>query len=97
MATQKNVWKQNVGAFIGAAAVIIAACIALFPRMQCSVPAQPVGKILSPAANERVVTPFSVSGTLENIPGKHHVWLAVQVGNLYWPKKKSIRKTGNGC
>ena len=88
MATQKNGWKQYLGAIIGAAAVIIAACIALLPRLQCSAPVPPVGEIISPAADEWVTSPFSVSGTLENIPGDRHVWLAVQVDNLYWPKKK---------
>ena len=33
---------------------------------------------------------FTVTGTLSNIPEGEHVWLAVQVGNLLYPKEPEI-------
>ncbi len=47
---------------------------------------QPQGEILSPKKGEAVASPFNVEGTLRDIPKDHHVWLAVQVDNLVWPK-----------
>ena len=44
------------------------------------------GKILSPKNRKRLARKFSVEVALSAIPSAHHVWIAVQVGNLFWPK-----------
>jgi len=33
-------------------------------------------KIVTPADYERVDTGFSVSGTYENLPERHHIWVS---------------------
>ena len=48
-------------------------------------------KITSPSQDEEVSTPIRVEGTLRGIPEDHYVWLAVQVGNLQWPKEEINR------
>lgn len=51
----------------------------------------PEGKITYPKSGARIPGPaLTVTGTLKNIPDDKHVWLAVQVGNLLWPKASEI-------
>ncbi|MGH3103567.1 MAG: hypothetical protein ACRDN6_05665 [Gaiellaceae bacterium] len=51
---------------------------------------QAFGEILSPERAERVIGSFEAEGTLSGIPQDHHVWLAVQIGNLHFPKEPEI-------
>jgi TIR domain-containing protein len=48
------------------------------------------GKILPPRNRERLAREFSVEVALSAIPSAHHVWIAVQVGNLFWPKDPEV-------
>jgi len=89
MATAK--WVQPVViALIGAAAVVVAAVLTRSPP-----PRQlPEGHVLSPAAGDTVSTAFRATGDFANIPSGHHVWLAVEVGNLLWFKEPEIPAAG---
>lgn len=51
---------------------------------------RPAGAIESPAAGSRVPREFAVAGSLSNIPGDDHLWLAVQAGNLLYPKEPEV-------
>jgi hypothetical protein len=51
---------------------------------------RPAGQILSPESGQRVPRAFRVEGTLSDIPADHHIWLAVQIGNLLWPKEPEV-------
>ena len=53
-------------------------------------PAQPAGKITAPLPKQTVPRKVAVEGTLSAIPPERHVWVAVQVGNLQWPKEPEI-------
>jgi hypothetical protein len=51
---------------------------------------RPTGQILSPESGQRVPRAVRVEGTLSDIPTEYHIWLAVQIGNLLWPKEPEI-------
>jgi hypothetical protein len=60
-------------------------------------------KIVTPADYERVDTGFSVSGTYENLPEGHHIWVSTfgvatdSKGNKfkhYWPQEKATTENG---
>lgn len=53
-------------------------------------PQNPAGEIESPAAGSRIPREFTVTGTFSNIPDEEHLWLAVQVGNVLYPKEPEI-------
>ncbi|MGD9899243.1 MAG: hypothetical protein AB7T22_08975 [Calditrichaceae bacterium] len=53
---------------------------------------QSQNSILSPINNEIVINPIRVEGTLSSYSEESFFWLAVQVGNLLWPKVE-IRST----
>ena len=83
--TATTIW----GAVIGAAGVIVAAIIGIVFRPRQADAA--LGEIRSPTSGERVRRKFMVDGTLsKKIPRRHHVWLAVQLGNLLFPKTPEI-------
>jgi hypothetical protein len=89
-ATGRMDWKAWAGipilvAIIGAAAVIIP------PLLDEEAP-EPgaAGDIVSPTKSQDVPNAFSVEGTLSAIPPDHHVWVAVQIGNLLFPKEPEI-------
>ena len=93
-ATQKkSFWKSTVivSAIIGAAAIIVAALIPFFNDPPPPPPVYPAGRILSPHENDRVPSPFPVNVELQGIPEDHHVWVAIKIGNLFWPKKEIAR------
>lgn len=48
------------------------------------------GQILYPESGQRLPRTFTVEGTLSDIPPGHHIWVAVQIGNLLWPKEPEI-------
>lgn len=50
----------------------------------------PRGDIVSPGDGERLPSVFDVRGTLTDIPEDRHVWLAVRVKNLLYPKEPAI-------
>jgi hypothetical protein len=52
---------------------------------------KPEGRILAPTNRERLAQEFSVAVALSAIPAAYHVWIAVQVGNLFWPKNPEVR------
>jgi len=98
-------WKTNGGitiivALIGSVGLIIAALIGnsqsnnppviVNPNGSPPPILQPAGKIESPKSGDPVSRSFEVKGTLSGIPPDHHVWLAVQIGNLLWPKDPEI-------
>jgi hypothetical protein len=49
------------------------------------------GTIEKPVQNQKVPRLISVEGTIHNLPKKHGLWLAVQVGDLIWPKLPKIK------
>jgi len=51
---------------------------------------RPVGAILSPTSGASVPRAFTVEGTLAGIPADRHVWLAVRIGDLMWPKEPEV-------
>lgn len=88
--------KMNVtltAAIIVAVGAIVAAIITGLlskPSESPNITSKPIGKIFRPKEGETVARGFDVSGTLENIPADHQVWLAVKIGNLLWPKEPMI-------
>jgi hypothetical protein len=55
------------------------------------VPQKPtVGKIENPSNNQMVMRTFKVEGSVENLPRDNGLWLAVKVGDLFWPKVPKI-------
>lgn len=83
-ATSGKVWAGIIGAVIIAAGGVIAALIERAPEPDAS------GEILIPQNGERVARSFTVEGTLSDIPDDRHVWVAVQIGNLLFPKEPEI-------
>jgi Domain of unknown function (DUF4062)/TIR domain len=51
---------------------------------------EPEGRILLPKNRARLAREFSVEVALSAIPSAHHVWIAVQVGDLFWPKEPVV-------
>ena len=60
------------------------------PAVQKTPHTTPIGKILAPRHGTRVTRSFGIEGTLSGIPAGNHVWAAVQVGNLLFPKEPEI-------
>ena len=81
-------WIPITAATIGAIAVIMAAFIQSYRSNEKT----PFGDITAPISDQRVGVTFSVQGTLRGIPKDRHVWIAVQVGNLIWPKAEIINR-----
>lgn len=50
----------------------------------------PKGGILSPESGKRVPRVFTAEGTLSDIPTDRHIWIAVEIGGLLWPKEPEI-------
>jgi hypothetical protein len=48
------------------------------------------GQILSPKSRSSVPRLFKASGTLQQIPSNYHVWSAVRIGSLFWPKEPEL-------
>lgn len=83
-------------AIIGGICAIIAAIIAAIIGILPDIPQnndQPFGEILTPQDSVMVNESIDVTGTLENIPQDHYIWLAVQKGNHLWPKEAQISTT----
>jgi D-alanyl-D-alanine carboxypeptidase len=53
----------------------------------------PAGRFLAPKSGEQVTQVFTVEGSLSAIPSGHHVWVAVQIGDLLWPKTEVPAQT----
>jgi hypothetical protein len=51
------------------------------------------GRFLAPKSGEQVTQEFTVEGSLAAIPSGHHVWVAVQIGDLLWPKTEVPAQT----
>ena len=65
--------------------------------VQPSAPAVPSdlrGGISVPSDNALVPRCFRVKGTIERLPPDFHLWLAVEIGNLAWPKEPEMTITG---
>lgn len=75
-------WIPITAATIGAIAVIMAA----FIQSSRNNEETPFGAITAPITDQKVSVTFSVQGALRAIPKDGHVWIAVQVSNLIWPK-----------
>ncbi|MBZ5647543.1 MAG: hypothetical protein LAN37_10000 [Acidobacteriia bacterium] len=73
-------------ALIGTLGLIVSAIVQR-PHPQ---PPRPSGSITAPLPGQRVSAIVGVEGKLSGIPGQHHVWLAVQVGNSLWPKEPEV-------
>jgi hypothetical protein len=56
--------------------------------------ARPYGRILSPAEGDRVGRRIPVRVEVADIPAGQHVWLAVEVGGLLWPKEPEVSADG---
>jgi hypothetical protein len=52
-----------------------------------------VGRISSPKSGQHVDRTIAVEGTLSRIPSGHHAWIAVQIGDLLFPKERVIPST----
>lgn len=48
------------------------------------------GSITIPRENETVSRRIEVKGNLSGLQQGQSVWLAIQIGNLYWPKEPEI-------
>jgi hypothetical protein len=81
-----------VGAAIVGVAGVVAAIFAVIGPIggDDSGPSGPRGHISSPTAGQRISREFAVQGTLGDIPRDQHVWVAVQVKNLLFPKEPEI-------
>ena len=53
----------------------------------------PVGKIEGPQQGQAVTRTFQVNGIISDLPQGHSLWLAIQVGDLIWPKEPKITPT----
>lgn len=53
-------------------------------------PPEPDGEVLSPEAGEQLAPSFTAHGRLDHIPENRHVWVAVQRGELLFPKEPEI-------
>jgi hypothetical protein len=53
-------------------------------------PPGPEGEILSPEAREQLDPTFTAHGRLDHIPENAHVWVAVQRGDVLFPKEPEI-------
>jgi hypothetical protein len=53
-------------------------------------PQEPAGRVVAPLTGDRLERAFTAEGTLAAIPPDRHVWLAVQVDNLLFPKEPEI-------
>ncbi len=54
---------------------------------------KPQGKILNPLTDQVVTRSFEVNGTVAHLPRGHTLWLAVQIGDLVWPKEPKISQS----
>jgi hypothetical protein len=50
----------------------------------------PKGQILYPSSGQQVPRSFTAEGILSDIPADGHIWIAVKIGNLLWPKEPEI-------
>lgn len=48
------------------------------------------GQIISPESGQEVTSNIKVQGKLSGVPEGKHVWIAVKVGDLLWPKEPEI-------
>ena len=81
-----EIWAAVIGAVGAVAAAVITVIFGSGRRREPL-----VGRIESPRSGERVPRSFLVDGTLSRkIPRGRHVWLAVQLGNLLFPKEPEI-------
>lgn len=76
-----------VPALIVASGAIIAAVIGNWPSDDAS---DPSGAIVAPVDGEVLSGAFTAEGTLSDVPGDHRAWLAVQWGNVMFPKEPEI-------
>jgi hypothetical protein len=53
-------------------------------------PPDPDGEVLSPETGEQLAPSFTAHGRLDHIPESEHVWVAVQRGDLLFPKEPEI-------
>lgn len=56
-------------------------------------PIETQGKIEKPKTGLFVGREFQVSGSLNNVPPKYHVWITVEIGGLLWFKEPEIHKS----
>jgi len=89
--------KQSVGWTLAIAviAAIVAGIFALVAKRvpekkSDNVPSGTRGRILRPQANTVVGRSFTVSGEHFDLPKGYHVWLAVEIGTLLWPKEPEV-------
>jgi hypothetical protein len=84
--------KPTLGIWVGASALILAALIGLIGTLITSTPIKKMsGEIESPKESSVVSSVFDVTGRLDNIPDKYHVWLMVKIGDNIWPKTELNR------
>lgn len=80
-----------IAAIIGGIFVVLAKKI---PEKKPSLdPIETQGKIEKPKTGLTVERKFQVSGNLNNVPPKYHVWIAVEIGGLLWFKEPEIHKS----
>jgi hypothetical protein len=60
------------------------------PQQAATAVSEPEGRIAAPLTGDRLGRAFTAEGTLAAIPPDRHVWLAVQVDNLLFPKEPEI-------
>lgn len=77
-----------IGPLLGLVGAIVAALI-IAGKLPPTTP-DPTGSIESPVEGSRVAREFAVSGALSHIREDEHVWIAVQVGNVLYPKEPEV-------
>jgi hypothetical protein len=81
--------KDSLPAAIAGGAITFAVSLGLY---YCTRPPPPgpEGEVLSPEAGEQLAPSFTAHGRLDHIPENRHVWVAVQRGELLFPKEPEI-------
>jgi hypothetical protein len=67
--------------------ILLAVSIHLIPQKPT------VGKIEKPHYNQEVPRLVYIQGTINHLPKSHSLWVAVQKGELFWPKLPKITPT----
>jgi hypothetical protein len=75
-----------IAAIIGGVFGVLSTLCAIY----CGPPPSPEGEMLSPEAREQLGPRFTAHGRLDHIPENRHVWVAVQRGELLFPKEPEI-------
>lgn len=74
---------------------LVAGAFLLIVSVNVGAQRKPTGRILAPQQNEQVARTVDVSGSVENLPPGYTLWLAVRIGDLWWPKEPKVFPSGS--